>query len=177
MTFEELLQKKKDAIQQRWCDDALATYSKDATVAFRRQKDAFANPVGHALRIGTQGVFEALLDGAAEDEIRGHLEGMVKIRAVQQFSASEGLSFLFGLKKIVRAELGVKRNDSQFADELAKFDDQIDRIALLAFDVFVECRQQVSELRINEIKRRVSWVMEKMGQRSPDAELVQLDPE
>ncbi len=177
MTFEELLQKKKDAILQRWCDDALATYSKDATNAFRRQKDPFANPVGHALRMGTQGVFEALLDGPDDDEIRGHLEGMVKIRAVQQFSPSEALSFLFGVKKIVRAELGVKRDDSRFAAELAKFDDQVDRMALFAFDVFVECRQQVSELRINEIKRRVSWVVEKMGQHSPDAELVQLDPE
>jgi hypothetical protein len=178
MTFEELLTKKKDAILQRWVDDALAMYSKDASAAFRREKDPFANPVGHSLRVGTQAIFEALLDGMTEEgEIRGHLDGVIRVRAVQQVSASGAVDFVFGLKQAVRTELGVKPGDAQFAPELAKLDGQIDRIALMAFDVYVKCRDQVSELRINEVKRRVSWVLDKMGQRSPDAELVQLDPE
>jgi hypothetical protein len=177
MTFDELLEKKKDAILQRWLDDALAMYSRDAAVVFGRQKDPFANPVGHTLRVGTEGVFEALLDGMAEEELRGRLQGMIQVRAVQQVSASEAVSFVFGLKRAVRAELRGKPGDSQFAIELAKFDERVDRLALTAFDIYVECRQQVSELRINEVKRRVSWVLDKMGRRSPEAELIQLEPE
>ena len=36
---------------------------------------------------------------------------------------------------------------------------------MIAFEIFVECRESVCELRINEVKRRVSWVMEKMNAR------------
>ncbi len=176
MTFEKLLAKKKDAILQRWVDDALAMYSKDASTVFRREKDPFANPVGHSLRVGAQAIFEALLEGTAAEEIRGHLDGIIKVRAVQQVSASQAVGFVFDLKRAVRAELGVKPGDARLATELAELDGRIDRIALLAFEVYVECRDQLSQLRINEVKRRVSWVLDKMGERSPDAELVQLDP-
>ncbi len=177
MTFKQQLAKKRDAILRRWVDEALSTYSNDASAAFRRPKDPFANPVGHSLRVGTATVFDALLEGLPEKEIRGRLEGMVKIRAVQEFTASQALAFVFGLKRAARAELGGASGAPPFATELAKWDAEVDRLVLTAFDVFVECREQVSQLRINEVKRRVSWVLEKMGQRDPDAELVTLDPE
>jgi hypothetical protein len=70
----------------------------------------------------------------------------------------------------------VKPGDAQLAADLAELDERVDRIALMAFDIYVRCRDQVCELRINEVKRRVSWVLDRMGQRSPDAELVELDP-
>ena len=60
MTLGELLKKRQDAIVRGWVDRALAMYADDASAAYRRQKDPFANPVGHALRIGTQGVFEEI---------------------------------------------------------------------------------------------------------------------
>jgi hypothetical protein len=176
MTFKELLAKKQKAILQRWVDDALAIYSKDASKTFQREKDPFANPVGHSLRVGTQGIFEALLDGADEERTRGHLDGVIKVRAVQQVTPSQAVGFVFSLKQAVRAELNVKPGDAQFASELAKLDGEIDRIALLAFEAYVECRERLCELRVNEVKRRVSWVLDKMRQRSPDEELVQLDP-
>lgn len=176
-TFKELLAKKQDAILRRWVDDALAMYAKDASKVFRREKDPFANPVGHSLRVGTQGIFEALLNEAGDEEIRGYLDGVIKVRAVQQVSPSQAVGFVFSLKQTVRSELDVKPGDAKFAPELAKLDGQIDRIGLLAFEVYVECRDQLCELRINEVKRSVSWVLEKMGQRSPEEELVQLDPE
>lgn len=176
MTLKELLAKKQDAILRRWVDDALAMYSEDASKTFKREKDPFANPVGHSLRVGTRGIFEALLSGADDEETRGYLDGVIKVRAVQQVPPSQAVGFVFSLKQAVRAELDVKPGDENLAPELAKLNGQIDRIALLAFEVYVECRDQLCELRISEVKRRVSWVMEKMGQRSPEEELVQLDP-
>jgi hypothetical protein len=174
-TLEELLQKKKTAIVRRWLDAALATYPKDASAAFGRQKDPFANPVGHSLRVGTQQIFDALLEGMDDDQISEYLNGIIKIRAVQQFSASRAVGFIFALKRAVRAELETEGQSPQLASALAKLDEQIDRIALIAFDVFVECRQQVNELRINEVKRQVAWVLEKMSKRDADQDLVQLD--
>jgi hypothetical protein len=168
MTFRELLQENKDVIVQRWLDDVLATYPEASSAAFARQKDPFANPTGHSLRVGTRGIFEALLDGADAEKIRQHLHEIVRIRAVQEFSASEAVRFVFHLKAAVRAELTKASRDRRFSSELAEFEDQIDRIALVAFDVFVECREQVCELRVNEVKRRVSWVVDRMNRRGLD---------
>ena len=174
MTLAELLLKNQDAIIGRWLDHALATYAADASAVFKRQKDPFANPIGHGLRVGTRNIFEALLRGMDLgkmdlEKIHQDLYEMVKIRAVQQFSASEAVGFVFHLKEAVRAELAEAVKDPRFCREWAKLESQIDQIALAAFDLFVQCREQVYELRVNEVKRRVSWVMDKMGQNGFDS--------
>ncbi|UCF34375.1 MAG: RsbRD N-terminal domain-containing protein [Phycisphaerales bacterium] len=170
MKFGELLREKTDAIVQRWFADVSATYPGDTAVAFRRQKDPFGNPVGHSLRVGTRRIFEALRDGVDAAEMEPYLRDMVKIRAVQQFSASQAVGFVFRLKEAVRAELGQAVEDPQFMFELAELERRIDRVALAAFDVFVECREQVCELRVNEVKRSVSWLLEKTNERRFDRE-------
>lgn len=168
MMLKELLRKNKDAIVQKWLDDILATYPGTTAVAFKQQEDPFANPVGHSLRVGTRAIVEALIDGMEAGGIRRHLQEIIRIRAVQQFSASEAVSFVFHLKEVVRAQLGKAASDPQLISDLAEFEGRVDRVGLAAFDVFVECREQVCELRVNELKRRVSWVAAKMNERGRD---------
>jgi len=175
MTLGELLQDNKDAIVQRWLDDVLAMYPEDTSAAFKRQRDPFANPVGHSLRVGTREIFEALLDGMDTGRIRRHLSEIIKIRAVQAFSASQAVGFVFRLKKAIRTELRTAASDPRLSPDLAELEGQIDRIALAAFDVFVQCREQVCELRVNEIKRSVSWIVDKLNQRGSDPELARID--
>ncbi|OHB83228.1 MAG: hypothetical protein A2V98_01805 [Planctomycetes bacterium RBG_16_64_12] len=163
MTLRNLLRENKDAIVWRWFEDILAAYAGDAAAAFKRQKDPFANPVGHSLRVGTRGIFEALVAGVDAEKVRQHLGEIIRIRAVQQFSASQAVGFVFRLKDAVRAELGGAVEDPRLSSELAKLEAEIDQVALAAFDVFVQCREQVCELRVNEVKRRVSWIVDKMN--------------
>ena len=162
MTFVELLRQNKDAIVQRWLEGVLATYPGDSPAALSRQKDPFANPVGHSLRVGTRGLFEALLEGMDAEKIRNSLDEIIRIRAVQEFSASQAVGFVFLLKEAVRAELGKAVKDPRFSSELAVFEGRVDRIALAAFDLYVQRREQVYELRVNEVKRQVAWVVDKM---------------
>ena len=171
------MQKKKDAVVQRWLEDALATYPKDGSALFSREKDPFANPVGHSLRVGTRGIFDDLLDGTQSEKTRQHLHEIIKIRAVQQFSASQAVRFVFRLKEVIRAELGNAVRDPQLASELTEFEGRIDRMALAAFDIFVQCREQVCELRVNEAKRRVSWIVDKLNERGTNPELARTDLE
>ena len=117
MTLGEQLQKHQQAIVARWLDDALATYPHDASVAFKKQQDPFANPVGHSLRVATRSVFAALLDGTDDDEIGKLLHEVVKIRAVQQFSASQAVEFVFRLKEAVRAGLGKAARDPRYGSD------------------------------------------------------------
>lgn len=177
MTFGKLLQKDKDAVAQRWLEGLLATYPEESSAAFRRRKDPFANPVGHGLRLATRGIVEALSGGTDAGEIRRHLREILRIRAVQEFSASRAVCFVFDLKEAVRAELGTAARDPRFASELEKLDREIDQIALAAFDVFVECREQVYELRVNEVKRTVSWVAERINRREIGPEPAPVNPQ
>ena len=171
----ELLQQNKDDIVERWLKGALSVYPDEATAAFQRQKDPFANPIGHRLRMGTREIFEALLDGMDGAKIRQHLHEIISIRAVQELPPSRTVAFVFELKDAVREALGKAAEDPRFTSELARLDGQIDRIALDAFDVFAECRERLCELRVNEIKRQVSWVVGKMNARGSDSESAQID--
>jgi hypothetical protein len=170
MTLAELLENHKEAIVQRWLDELLEVYGGDAATAFRREKDPFANPVGHSLRVGTLGIFESLLGGKDDEQVRQLLRDIIKIRAVQQFSPSRAISFVFRLKNVIRTELREVVGNAQLAAELAELDGRIDRISLSAFDIYVECREQVYDLRVSELKRSVSWVVERMNRNSGDSD-------
>jgi hypothetical protein len=175
VTLRQLLRDKRDAIARSWLEGILATYPGNSAALFAGAQDRFANPVGHSLRVGTEGILDAVLDGADVEELRKHLHEIIKIRAIQQFAPSQALEFVFRLKEVLRAELGGAATDPKSSAELAELDAQIDRIALVAFDTYVECREQVYELRINEVKRQVSWIMGKVNRQDPDLELVQIE--
>jgi hypothetical protein len=160
----DLLRDRRDAIVERWLEAALATYPAPAAAVFTRRKDRFANPVGNSLRVGTAGIFDALLDGSDPATCQRHLREIIRIRAVQQLTAAQAVGFVFLLKDAVRAELATANGDPDPWSRLSEFDRRIDEIALVAFDVFVECREQICELRVNEVKRQVSWIMERQGQ-------------
>jgi hypothetical protein len=163
MAFGELLRQHRDAIVTRWLEAALSAYPSEGSAAFRREKDPFANPVGHYLRTGTGEIFDLLLAGADEAKARQALQEIIKIRAVQELSPSRAVGFVLDLKDAVRAELGEEATAPQVAAEVAAFGRRVDDVALLAFEVYVECRERLSELRINEAKRQVSWVVGKMN--------------
>ncbi len=175
MTFGALLQQSKDAIVGRWLEAGLSAYAEEASTAFQRQQDPFANPVGSSLRTGTREIFEALLDGLDGAEIRQPLNEIISIRAVQELPASRAVGFVFELKDAIRAELGGLVVDPRFAPDLERFNGQIDRIALAAFDIFVHCRERVCELRVQEVKRQVSWIVGKMNAGGSDPEPAQVD--
>ena len=171
MTLRETLEGKKEQIVAKWLDVALSLYARDASAAFARQKDRFANPVGHSLRQGTSAIFEALLDGSDAEKIRQHLVEIVRIRAVQQFAASAALDFIFRLKDIIREEVP-EVLAGETSTEYAKFERSVDEVALMAFDVYVECREKVFEIRSNELRRSVSWIVDKLNNRENGPESI-----
>jgi hypothetical protein len=159
-----LLEQYKEAIVRRWVDEVLATYPADAAESFRREQDQFANPVGHSVRVGVRGLVDGLTDGMDATGLRRCLTDIVKIRAVQAIPSPDALRFVFDLKHVVRAVLGEVADDPAVRVELAEFDRRVDELALLAFEIYVGQREQVYALRVNEARRRVAWVVEKLNQ-------------
>jgi len=161
----ELLKERTDTIIERWVEVVLSSYPSEAAALFQKQKDPFANPIGGTVRRGTRGIFQAILNGMDPDELRSHLDEIVRVRAVQDFTPSQALSFVFSLRSIVREVIPELDADPRFHREMTELDAKIDRVALTAFDVYAESREEVSQLRVKEIKRQVAWVFEKMNQR------------
>jgi hypothetical protein len=160
----ELLKERTDTIIERWVEIVLSSYSPEAAVLFQKQKDPFANPIGASVRKGTRGIFEAILNGMDPEALRSHLDEIVRARAVQEMHPSQALSFVFALRSIIRDVIPELEADPRFHREVADLDEMIDRVALTAFDVYAECREEVNQLRINDVKRQVAWVFEKMNQ-------------
>lgn len=163
MTLRDLLLKNRTAIVRRWQDYALAVYETDASRFFDNEGDRFANPVGYALKTGTEAIFDSLAEGLDAEELCGHLEKIIKTRAIQDFSPSEALAFIFSLKSAIRRELQTSLDEPPIAGAIVEFDARIDQVALFAFDIYCSCRDRVSELRINEVKRNVAAVMKRIG--------------
>jgi hypothetical protein len=150
--LDELLQRNSGPIKERWLELTLASYRQDAAGFFMKQKDRFANPVGQTLATETGAIVDSLLARADATDLCLHLEEIVKIRAVQEFTPSEAVSFVFLLKDTVREVLADELSEGGLPSELVAFEGRIDQMALFAFDIFVKWREKVYSLRVREIK-------------------------
>ena len=177
MGLSDLLREHQSAIARRWQEDVLRTYSEEAVVAFGRERDRFANPVGHRVREAADAVVQDLLDERDPDTMVRHFAEVIRIRAVQQFTAAEAVGFVLRLKDIIRAELGPPNEHPAAAAAWDDLDRRIDRLALSAFDVYTRCREEVYELRMNEVKRQVSWVLDRMRRREDESDAPPTDGE
>lgn len=152
MVLEHLLSQKKAAILERWFGLMLDTYPDDSARFFKQEKDRFANPVGYTISQEIETIYEGLLRRESPDKLASSLDNIIRIRAVQDFSPSQAIAFVFLLKRAIREELGRKLQEIQVLKAVLEFESRIDELALLAVDIYMECREKTYEIRINEIK-------------------------
>ena len=156
MSLESFLRQKRSAIVKKWFERIVAAYPANTAAFLKRENNPFANPVGHSLSEGTAALFDALVDGggADRDKVFGILDRVIRIRAVQEFTPSQAVSFLFVLKEAIREELGAQAQEEPIARALSAVESRIDDFALMAFDVYTTCREKIYELRQKELKKR-----------------------
>jgi hypothetical protein len=97
---------------------------------------------------------------------------MIRIRAIQNFTASEAVSFIFDLKKVVRKMLDREICDQNLTEELRAYEDLIDKLGLIAFDVYMKCREKIFEIKATEFRNRHYSAFRRAGLISevPDSE-------
>ncbi len=161
MSLTGLIAERQAKIAQRWLDKTIETYPQDASGFLARQKNQFANPVGCTLSGSLEAIVPILCDGASLEALRDELEPVIRIRAVQEFSPAQALSFIYLLKAAIREELRAELADAELGRALWHFEARIDRMALLGFEIYVECRERVCELRIDEMRRSVGLLWRK----------------
>jgi len=154
MKIEQILSQKKKALLKKWFHLVLETYPEETAQFITKEKDPFGNPVGSGIWEGIEGLFDELMKGPDRTRVSSFLDRMMRVRAIQDFTPSQATGFIFRLKNVVRKELGKELGDEKTAAELLKFESKIDALALIAFDVYVKCREQIYEIKNNEIKNR-----------------------
>ena len=161
MTLQDLLVQKKTAILKRWFNKIIKTYPPDASKFLKDVRDPFANPVGSAVSQGIEGLYTGLVEGTTSEEASSFLDHIIRVRAIQEFSPSEAVGFVFFLREAIREELKKEAGDERISRELSALDSRIDGLALLSFDIYMKCREKLYELKSNELRNRTLKLLER----------------
>lgn len=163
MKLIKLLKENQTAMLNEWFERVIKTYPDETSKFLKQAKNAFENPIGHATFQSLEAVLKGLLEGHAAETFKAALDPIIRIRAVQSFTSSEAVAFVFDLKKIVRENLGSELQNSQILKELLVFDAKIDELALIAFDKFMECREKIYQIKATEEQKRTFSAFERAG--------------
>lgn len=161
MNFNNILKKRRKAILDLWQDRALAVYPSDGSKFFKQKKDPFANPVGHTLKQGLNGLLDIIFEDNGISGAAPFLDQIIRVRAVQDITPSGAVGFLFELKGVIREMV---KKDLANIDEKADWqalDAKIDAMAMAGFDVYMDCREKISQIRVNEVRNLSYKAMKK----------------
>lgn len=161
IALKDVLKEKKSEISAKWFDAIIETYPADNSGFLKKQKDRFLNPVGYTFTQGIDSLLDELIDGEDIKDTASLLNDLIKVRAVQNFSPSKAMGFIFSLKKVIREELNKEIRQNQINEELLGFESRIDDLALFAFDIYAKCRDQLSDLKTDELKRMTFSLLKK----------------
>jgi hypothetical protein len=163
MQLSTLLSQKKAAILGRWLAMIYESYPPETAIFLRKEKNRFDNPAGYRIAQGLEGLYGALLQEMERDQVLTCLDEIIRIRALQNFTPSQALAFIFLLKVVIREELAEEIRKENLAAEILDLESRIDGLALLGFDVYTQRREKIYEIKADEAKRRVSGLMRKTG--------------
>ena len=159
MSLTDLLEQRREAILDRWLNLILDTYPEDSTGFFRNQKNQILNPVGNTIVTEIKVLYDAIISEVDQDKLTTSLENIIKIRAVQDFMPSKAVGFIYFLKEVIREEMKGSDHLDWQSDEIHHIDSKIDELALKSFDLYNKCREKLSEIRVNEIRRSTDRIL------------------
>jgi len=166
MVLENFLLQNQKAILKRWFDLILESYPEDTASLMRKEKNQFANPVGSTISREIEALFKKLCEGGQLEKCKASLDSILKIRSVQDFSPSKAVGFIFLLKGVIGETLRDEIAKELIANEWLKFQERIDDLALQAFDSYMDCRDKICEIRVNQARAEKEMAFKMMERMS-----------
>jgi hypothetical protein len=163
MRLNNLLAQRKTAIIKNWFTLAVETYPPDTASFLKRQKDPFANPVGRTISQGLETLFNELLKEMDHETIISFLDPIIRIRAIQNFSPAQAVSFIFLLKKAIRENIKKEALEEQLFSELLLFESKIDELVMIAFNLYMQCKEKIYDLKANEMRNTTYKAFKRAG--------------
>jgi hypothetical protein len=137
-----------EAILDAWFEKTVEIYPEQTRHSISRSRERFRNPVGFTIRESLAKLVEELAGEMDVVRAAEALQEIVRLRAVQECTPAEAVCFVFLLRQVIREH----NAEAQFPD----LERRIDELALMTFDQYVKCREDVALVRINEAKRALS---------------------
>jgi len=159
----KIIEQKKAGIVKKWFDLTAQTYAPDTAEFLKSKTDPFANPVGGSLQRSLNVLLDQLIQGMDPQTINSYLDPIIRIRAVQNFTPSQATAFILSLKKALRANLAKELCDIRNTEELFEFESKIDQLSLMAFDIYMQCREKIYQISANETRNRTFRAFERAG--------------
>lgn len=154
--------KHRTDIVETWFEAMLNIYPPETVRIFQREKDPFANPVGHNLHTGIEGILDWLGQEKKEIDVSLSLDKIIRIWAVQDFTPSQTISFLIDLKQIIKKQMKKHdKNQDQMGADWQVFDAEVDHLMLLAMDIYTQCREKLYQIKVDEAHKRVYSLLRK----------------
>lgn len=165
MGLKTVLAERKTSIVRKWFDRVVETYPADTSRFLKHQKDPFNNPVGSTTLESLTRIFDELLKDTPDSAaLQSAADPIIRIRAVQtMFSPSQAVGFPYYLKKIIRDEFADRMTEPRTLQALLAFELEIDRLSLVAFNIYMSCRETVLKLRTNLEKERLYKAFSRAG--------------
>jgi hypothetical protein len=96
-----------------------------------------------------------------QEVVKSKLDSIIRMRAVQGFSPSEALNFIFALKTIIRKTIAKEIRDDRLEPDLLVFESKIDVLCLMSFDIYNACREKIYDMKANEVRNRTYRAFER----------------
>jgi Mg/Co/Ni transporter MgtE len=160
MDLQKFLTENRQKLVEKWIAALLATYPADSVKFFKNTKDPFANPVGNTIKrsidlLFTQ-VIKQKMDPTALNEA---MDPVIRLRAVQEFTPSQAISFIFTIKQLLRKELARHLQEKSVENFLSDVESNTDEMVLMASDIYGTCREKIYLLRINQAKNSLNKLL------------------
>lgn len=158
MNLKSLLIERKSFIITKWFDVILDSYAAETAKFLRDKSKRFANPVGYTIYQGIESLFDEIIDDKSDaGRLSLFLDNIIRVRAIQDFSASQAVAFIFSFKDIIRqeiedAKLSEQVSQKNLLNEFRSLEAKIDSLALMSFDIYMQCREKLYEIKANEAR-------------------------
>ncbi len=152
MKIYDLLAEKKTIVLKQWFHLIVETYPEETTSFLKNQNAQTGNPVTQAIYENIEGIFDGLIKEADTGTLNVYLDNIIRVRAIQDFSPAEAVSFIFSLKQVIRKELEKEMYDQEMFREVLVLESAIDSLANTSFDIYMKCREKLYDIKANELR-------------------------
>jgi len=160
MDFEQYFKKNKQKLVEKWIAAVIATYPAESVKFFNNTKDPFANPVGSTIKRSIDLLFAQVVKKKMDTTaVKEALDLIIRLRAVQEFTPSQAISFIFTIKHLFQKSLDKYRPDKDVDLFLEDVVSNVDELILFAVDIYGKYREKIYLLRINQAKESLKKLL------------------
>ncbi len=165
MNLHKYLIDNKKEIIERWFSAIVGSYPDKTGKYYKQKHKQFTNPVGHTISKEINIIYNEIVNPGQPEIIEHAMENIIKIRAVQDFSAAGACNFVFALKDIVRESTQNITKDKADYEELQGFEDRVDKAMLAAFDCYMRSRERLYEIKATELRNRSHMMIDRLNRK------------